>query len=205
MPMTVPFDDAMTPLRCAAALGLSGVARSTLGADAGRSARTSTRWLVLAQTFEGCLTHVAAHRSSPRTRFRRRASARPMPRPASLRGAFSPLKGFLPVRKALSWRKKRLGIARIEACADPADVDEPSAVVDAGDQRADIVRPAAPPADDDLMAGAALDLLPGIRAAGGVGCVQALGDDAFEVELARGLPGPARRRRRDAPRSGSSG
>ncbi len=46
---------------------------------------------------------------------------------------------------------------------------------------------AAPPADDDFMAGARLRLGPAIAAAGGIGRIDSLGDDALQIHLLGGL------------------
>ncbi len=62
---------------------------------------------------------------------------------------------------------------------------QPPVPLHAGDQRAQGVRPVAGPAGHDhLLAAAALGLGPAVRAAGGVGCVQPLGDHAFQVQAA---------------------
>ena len=58
-----------------------------------------------------------------------------------------------------------LGVARIEAGADAADVNEMITLENAGDQRAQRVGTAAPAADHHLVAGAALGLGPGLGAA----------------------------------------
>ena len=50
-----------------------------------------------------------------------------------------------------------------------------------------LVARAAPAADHDFMAGAALGLGPGLRAARTVGRAEAFGDDAFEMHAAGGL------------------
>ena len=81
-----------------------------------------------------------------------------------------------------------------EAGADAADVDQLAVAVDAGDQRAERAAGGGPAADHHLVPGAALGLGPGLAAAGLIGRVEPLGDDAFQSPCGRPTAAPRRRR-----------
>ena len=91
-------------------------------------------------------------------------------------------------RHGTQLRHQRAHHALAEAGADAADIDQFAvlalAAMDAGEQRAQAAAFAGPAADHHLVAGAALGLGPAITAAGLVGRVQLLGDDALEVHAA---------------------
>ena len=84
----------------------------------------------------------------------------------------------------MSFLSSAAGIALIEAGADAAGMHEVIAAVDADEQRAQVVGAAAPAADHHLLAAAALGLVPALGAPGLVRRAGALGDDAFEIEIA---------------------
>src|SRR3954464_13960207 len=62
------------------------------------------------------------------------------------------------------------------------------AAIDPGHQRAEFAIRGLPAADHDLMAGTAFRLDPMVGAAGLVGCLEPLRDNAFQRHFARGFP-----------------
>ena len=70
--------------------------------------------------------------------------------------------------------EKPAGVAGIEARADLAGMHKVIAAINADHERAQVAGAAAPAADDDFMAGAALGLHPAFRAARLVGRARAL-------------------------------
>ena len=71
-----------------------------------------------------------------------------------------------------------------ETGPDHADEGEMIAAIDAGHQRAEFAVGGLPAAEHDLMSRAALCLGPALGAAGAIGRIELLGDDAFEREFA---------------------
>src|SRR5215472_3199264 len=101
--------------------------------------------------------------------------------------------GAATPRQRLAYEGRLLGLQRLqllhhllgrrlgEARADPADIDETPTAMDADLQRAQTSGfTLEPAADDDLMPGAAFDLVPAVVASRLIGGIQVFGDDPFE-------------------------
>ena len=71
-----------------------------------------------------------------------------------------------------------------EPGADPAHVDQVAIAVDSGEQRAELLARGGPAADHHLLAFPGLRLAPAVAAAGLIGRVEALRDDALEAHAA---------------------
>ena len=120
--------------------------------------------LVFAKPFEGGLADHAAP-VQPANSISATSTGFTQVQSRCLRGASLPAKGLLSVGVRLELPEQVLGIARVEAGADLADMDEMVAAIHAGDQRAQVGCAAAPAADHHLMAGAAFGFGPGLGAA----------------------------------------
>ncbi len=104
----------------------------------------------------------------------------------------------------LQRRHQRLHLGGAVARADAADIGElPSRKTPASSER-NFAGGLGPAADHHLVAAAALGLGPAVRAAGGVGRVQALGDDALQREVAGRLQHGLAACRRNARRSAAA-
>ena len=99
-------------------------------------------------------------------------------------GASLPPNGLLSGARRLQRRHDAADGVLPEAGADQADKGEMVAAMDARHQRAEFPVGGLPAADHDLMPGPALGLGPAFRAAGAIGRVELLGDDAFERQFA---------------------
>ena len=84
-------------------------------------------------------------------------------------------------------RQQLFDLRRAIAGADPADIDELRTTMDADEQRAEFAGRGRPAADDDLMAGAAFRLGPAIAAAGDIGRIAALRNDALQGQATGGF------------------
>ena len=145
-----------------------------------------TRRLVLAQAFECGLPHHAIAGPARELDLGDQLRLDPGPVLALARRVLAAERASISLQR-VELLEQGAGVALVEARADAARMDEVIAAVHADQQRAQVVRAAAPAADHHLLAGAALGLEPGLGASGLVRRTGALGDDAFEIEVAGGL------------------
>ena len=141
------------------------------------------RRLVFAQPFEGGLTNEAIGRPAGELDLGHQLRLEPDDAGLLLRRA-DPGEGRLRRLDRLQLRQQVLDLGGAVARSDAADIDEVVAAIDADQKRPEFAVGRGIGADDHLMPGAALGFRPGLRAAGDVGRVGALRDDAFERQPA---------------------
>ena len=109
--------------------------------------------------------------------------ADPMDVGGRTRGA-GPCERALVGASAFSLGSRPMRLSAAEPGADPADMDEMVAAVDADHQGAELPAGIGPGADDQFVATAALGLGPGLAATRAVRGVGLLGDDPLQRQLA---------------------
>ena len=102
-------------------------------------------------------------------------------------GASLPPNGLLSEAAGLQRRHDAADGILPEAGADHADEGQMVAAIDAGHQRAEFSVGGLPAAEHDLLPAADLGLGPAFGAAGAIGRVELLGDDALELQLFGGF------------------
>ncbi len=75
----------------------------------------------------------------------------------------------------------------VEAGADAAEIDEAAGLVGADEKRTEARAFLGPAADDNFLAAAEFRLQPGVAADRAIRCVEAFGDNALQLHLARGF------------------
>ena len=150
---------------------------------AGFSASTSLGRLVLAQPLERRLPHLAVAGPAGEFDLGDQFRLQPVHVAGLLRRVLAAERALVGAA-AFSAGMMRCDLVLPEAGADPADIGEMIAAMDADQQRAEFAVGGFPAADHDLVAGAAFGLGPALGAAGAIGRVELLGDDAFERQLA---------------------
>ena len=166
-----------------AAARVTGCATSTF---AGFSALISRAGLSCAQALERGLADIAVAGPACEFDLGDEFGLQPMHVPGLARRGLAAER--IGVRgRGLQGRHDALHRILPETGADDADIGEMIVAIDAGHQRAEFALGGFPAAEHDLLAGANLGLGPGRRAAGMIGRIELLRDDAFERQLARRL------------------
>ncbi len=149
----------------------------------GRFGHDLVRGLVLAQRLEGALADHAGGGEARELDLGDQLRLRPVDIGLLARRARAGEGALVGFERGQA-RQDAGDLVAAEARADPADIDQLAALVDAHQQGAELARLARPAADHHLVAGAALGLQPALAAARAGGGVEPLRHDPFERHAA---------------------
>ena len=156
---------------------------SVFAGEAGFSASTSAAGLSSRKPLKARLANEAVGRPAGELDLGDQFRLEPDDPGLLLRRA-DPGEGRLCRLHRLQLRQQVLDLGSPVTRADATDIDEVVAAIDADQQGAEFAVGRRIGADDDLMAGAAFRFRPGLGAAGDVGRIGALRDNAFERQPA---------------------